>query len=59
MDISPGEPLGIALIVVGVLLAFRLAKTLLKIAMVAVVLIGLYLWLGDDVLPSSLWVGVA
>lgn len=46
MDTSATDPLGIALIVIGALLAFRLAKALLKVVMVLVILVGLYLWLG-------------
>lgn len=56
MDISPTDPLGIVLIVIGVLLAFRVAKAVLKLVMVLVVLLGVYLLLGD-LLPSGLWPG--
>lgn len=46
MEIEPTDPVGIALIVIGVFLAFRVAKTVLKLAMLAVIAVGLYVWLG-------------
>lgn len=46
MEISPTDPLGIALILVGAFVAFRVARLLIKLLMVAVVLVGLYLWFG-------------
>lgn len=39
-------PLGIALIAVGAFVAFKAIKLVVKLAMVAVVLVGLYLWFG-------------
>lgn len=40
------SPLGIALIVVGGILALRVARLVLKLVMLAVVVIGLVIWLG-------------
>lgn len=40
------DPLGIGLLVVGGFIALRAAKTVLKVAMLAVAAVGLYLWLG-------------
>lgn len=39
-------PLGIALLVVGAFVALKAAKLVIKLAMIPVVLVGLYLWLG-------------
>lgn len=46
MEISPTDPAGIALIVIGAFVAFRVARTLLKLVMIVVVAAGLFLWLG-------------
>jgi hypothetical protein len=46
VEISPTDPLGIVLILVGAFVAFRVARLLFKLVMVAVALLGLYLWLG-------------
>ncbi|WP_165492063.1 hypothetical protein [Egibacter rhizosphaerae] len=42
-DITFDDLAGIALIVIGVYVALKVAKVLLKLAMVAVVLVGAYL----------------
>ncbi len=42
MEIS--TPVGIALVVLGVFLAIRVAKTALKLVFLALVALGLYLW---------------
>ncbi len=39
-------PMGIVLLVVGVFVVFKAAKLAVKLAMLPVVLGGLYLWLG-------------
>ncbi len=44
-------PLGIVLIVIGALVAWKAAKLVIKLLMIAVVLIGLYLWFGVDSAP--------
>jgi hypothetical protein len=44
-DVS--TPLGIALIALGVFVAIKAIKTVVKVAMLAVILVGLYLWFGD------------
>ncbi|HVM19715.1 MAG TPA: hypothetical protein VM307_07125 [Egibacteraceae bacterium] len=46
IDLS--DPLGFALLAVGILLALRLGKTVLKLVMAVVAAAGLYLWLGVD-----------
>jgi len=46
---EPTTLIGIVFVVVGVVLAIRVAKTAAKLAFVAVVLIGLYLWFGPGV----------
>ncbi len=43
---EPVTLLGIALVVIGVVLAIKVAKTAVKLAFAAVVLVGLYLWFG-------------
>jgi hypothetical protein len=40
------SPLGIALIVIGAFVAIKAIKTVVKLAMVVVIAIGLYLWFG-------------
>jgi hypothetical protein len=40
-------PLGIALIAVGAFVAVKALKTVIRLAMVVVVAVGLYLWFGD------------
>ncbi|GEM_PF-2223055 len=40
------SPIGIALIVIGAFLALRVARVVLKLVMVAVVVVGLVVWLG-------------
>jgi hypothetical protein len=42
MEIS--TPVGIALVVLGVVLAVKVAKTTLKLVFLALVALGLYLW---------------
>jgi hypothetical protein len=46
MDFDVSTPLGIALIVVGVFVAIKAVKAVVKVAMIVVVLVGLYLWFG-------------
>ena len=41
-------PVGIALVVIGVFIALKAAKTIVKLLMVLVVAAGLYVWLGMD-----------
>ena len=41
-------PVGIALVVLGVFIALKAAKTVIKLVMVLVVAAGLYLWFGMD-----------
>ena len=41
-------PVGIALVVLGVFVAFKAAKTVVKLVMVLVVAAGLQLWFGMD-----------
>ena len=41
-------PLGIALIVIGVFVALKAAKTIVKLLMIAVIAGGLYLWFFAD-----------
>lgn len=43
MDIDPSQPLGIALIVLGVIIAVKAAKTIVKVLMLVLVAAGLYL----------------
>ena len=45
MEIEPTDPVGIALIVIGAFVAFRVAKLVIKLLMVGVILVGLYVWL--------------
>lgn len=44
LDFDLGSVAGIALVVVGVWAAFKVGKTVVKLAMVAVVVVGLYLF---------------
>lgn len=44
MELS--TPLGIALVVIGLIVAVKAAKTVIKVLMLVVILGGLYLWLG-------------
>jgi len=37
-------PLGIALIVIGAFVALKAAKAVIKLAMLAIIVIGVYLW---------------
>lgn len=41
-------PVGIALIVIGVFVALKAAKTVVKLLMIAVIAGGVYLWLAGD-----------
>lgn len=50
-------PVGIGLIVIGVFVAFKAAKTVIKLVMVAVVAAGLYLWFGVDGAKAALSLG--
>lgn len=43
-DIS--TPVGIAIIVIGALVMWKAAKTIIKIAMAALIVIGFYVWFG-------------
>lgn len=52
MELS--TPLGIALIVVGVIVAVKAVKTVVKVLMLVVILAGLYLWFGVGQDLSSL-----
>lgn len=40
-------PLGIALVVIGVIVVVKAAKTVVKVLMLLVILAGLYLWFGQ------------
>ena len=44
MELS--TPLGIALVVIGVFVAFKAVKSVVKLVMLVVIAGGLYLWLG-------------
>ncbi len=46
LNFDPSTPVGVALIVIGVLVAVRAIKLFVKVAMIAVVAAGLYVWLG-------------
>ena len=46
--INLDTPLGIALVVIGIFVAFKAVKTVVKLVMIVVVAGGLYLWLGGD-----------
>lgn len=46
---EPITLLGIALVTIGVVLAIKVAKAVAKLAFLAVVLVGLYLWLGPGI----------
>ncbi len=50
-------PVGIALVVIGVFVAFKAAKTVLKLIMLAVIALGLYLWFGMDGPSAALSLG--
>jgi hypothetical protein len=52
MELS--TPLGIALVVVGLIVAVKAAKTMIKVLMLVVILGGLYLWFGQGQDLSSL-----
>lgn len=52
MELS--TPLGIALVVIGLIVAVKAVKTVVKILMLVVILGGLYLWLGQGQDLSSL-----
>ena len=43
MEIDLSTPLGIILAIVGIYLAFKLVKVVLKLAMIGLVVLGLYL----------------
>jgi hypothetical protein len=43
-DIS--NPLGIAIIVIAAVVLMKAAKTIIKLAMVALIVIGFYIWFG-------------
>ena len=45
MELS--TPLGIALVVIGIFVAFKVAKTVVKLVMLVVIAAGLYLWFGQ------------
>ena len=45
MEIS--TPVGIALVVIGLFIAIKAAKTVVKLLMLIVIGVGLYVWLGD------------
>jgi uncharacterized membrane protein len=47
-DIELSTPLGIALVVIAAVVAFKAVKTVVKVAMLLVVAAGLYLWFGVD-----------
>ena len=52
MDLDVSTPVGIALIVIGVFVALKAAKTVVKLVMLVVIAAGLYLWLGaGDINP--------
>lgn len=50
-------PVGIALVVIGVFVAFKAAKTVIKLVMVLVIAAGLYVWLGVDGARAALSLG--
>lgn len=50
-------PVGIALVVVGIFVALKAAKTVIKIVMIVVVAAGLYLWFGIDAANAMLSLG--
>lgn len=50
-------PVGIALVVIGLFVAVKAAKTIIKLTMIAVIGAGLYLWLGMDGANAALSVG--
>ena len=47
-------PLGIALVVIGIIVVVKAAKTIVKVLMLVVILAGLYLWFGQGQDLSSL-----
>lgn len=55
MDFEVSTPLGIALVVIGIFVAIKAAKTVVKIVMLLVIAAGLYLWFGagGDVNPFA------
>lgn len=50
-------PVGIALVVIGVFVALKAAKTVIKLVMIVVVAAGLYLWFGMDGARAALSLG--
>lgn len=51
MGLELSTPLGIALVVIGVFVAFKAVKSVVKVVMLVVVAAGLYLWFGGDFNP--------
>jgi len=45
-------PTGIALVVIGIFVAFKAAKAVVKVLMLVVIAVGLYLWFGGGDLAS-------
>ena len=41
-------PVGIALVVIGVIVLLKAVKTVVKVVMLVVIAAGLYLWFGSD-----------
>ena len=50
MELS--TPLGIALVIIGLVVAFKAVKGVIKLLMIIVIAVGLYLWLGGGDLNS-------
>ena len=52
MNFEPTTPVGIALIVLGIFIALKAAKTVVKLVMLVVIAVGLYLAFGGGSLDQ-------